>query len=997
MTSPPTDPLLQRLQAALGQSFVLERELGGGGMSRVFVARETAVGRTVVIKVLPPDLASELTAERFRREIQLAASLNHPHIVPLLGAGEAAGSLYFTMPFIEGEGLRGRVAREGRLPIPDAVRIVRDVAAALAYAHERGVVHRDIKPDNVLLQGQYALVTDFGVAKALAAASGGSLINQGATSGGLTMMGFALGTPAYMAPEQVAADPNVDHRADIYSLGAMAYELLAGGPPFAHHTPQQMLAAHIAERPKPLAEQRPDVPAEIADVVMRALEKDPAARWQTAGEMHDALSGTAITDGSMRVLSSGTLPARPKKRPARQIAVLAVVGVLGAALAALAGAWVTQKVRRPAGMDENLIAVAPFETRGAGLEVWREGLVDVLSRSLDGAGPLHTVSPSVAIKQWSGRGDRESAAALAKATRARYVLFGTLTESPNDSVRVRASLLDARRNAIIAEPDLMDVAAGIDRLADSLALRVLRDMGRGGAGIRLSSVGSRSLPALKAFLQGEQYYRRAISDSAKRAYEQAVELDSTFALAWRGLATLEIRRGGEGSLPARQAIERALRFKRGLSPRDSIVLTADSLRAAMGRDPTVAEPTVRLLVATLQEALRREPADAELWFELGDAYHHYGHYLNAQPEQALEAFDRAITADSSFFVPYFHATELALQVGQWQKAQRYARIGRALNPTHPAAALFRTVELGTTAAAAQSDDMKALVDSAPMNYVGWGVTLLARWPDSAQTALRLARGMVSDPPPLRTISDSTWLRYSALVALTARGHIREALRNWRDTLPSSLVVDLARYGAVPAESADARAAILRRRNPLRVTWALDWWYQRGDTASLAAAARAAEDTLRGLKPVSASDSAVLRYAAVVRGASLGLLNLARRDSAAALREFLAIPDSLCGGRSCSGLRVSELLAAAGRPDSAARVLDRWLPAMIAQPFEYVPSLLSRARLAERLGDRETAVRHYEYVRAAWSEGDPDARKYAEEATKGLERLTGDRAKGVSVK
>jgi tetratricopeptide (TPR) repeat protein len=460
---------------------------------------------------------------------------------------------------------------------------------------------------------------------------------------------------------------------------------------------------------------------------------------------------------------------------------------------------------------------------------------------------------------------------------------------------------------------------------------------------------------------------------------------------------LEIRRGVESSPQARQAIERALRYKRGLSPRDSIVLTADSLRSAMGRDPTVAEPTVRLLVATLTEAVRRDPADAELWFELGDVWHHYGHYVNATPERALEAFDRAITSDSTFFVPYFHATELALQTGQWEKARRYARLGRTLNPAHPYATMFSVVGLAAQPGAQFSRDLEAVLDTAKLANVGWATTLLARWPDSARTAERLARRILKDPPPRASRVDSVWLGYSALIALTARGHIREGLRSWQDTLPSALVVDLARYGAVPAESADTRAASLLRRNPLRTTVALDWWYQRGDTASLAKAARAAEDTLRLLKPITPADSATLRYATIARGAAMGLLALSRGDSAEALRQFLTMPDSMCGGRSCSGLRVSELLAASGRPEEAARVLDKWLPVMIPQPFEYVPSLLARARLAERLGDRETAVRHYEYVRAAWSEGDPDARKYAEEATKGLERLTGDRAKGVQVK
>ena len=216
--------LPERLQAALGTAYRVEKELGGGGMSRVFVAEETRLARRVVIKVLPPDLALEMRIDRFNREIQLSASLQHPHIVPLLAAGGADDLLYYTMPFVEGEPLRTKLNREGELPVRDAVRILKDVADALAYAHARGVVHRDIKPDNVLLSGHHAVVADFGVAKA---------VSQAKTESGLTSVGVALGTPAYMAPEQAAGDPNIDARADIYAFGAMAYEMLTGRSPFA--------------------------------------------------------------------------------------------------------------------------------------------------------------------------------------------------------------------------------------------------------------------------------------------------------------------------------------------------------------------------------------------------------------------------------------------------------------------------------------------------------------------------------------------------------------------------------------------------------------------------------------------------------------------------------------------------------------------------------------------------------------------------------------------
>src|SRR5213075_3174855 len=239
--------LAQRLQRTLGDGFRVERELGGGGMSRVFLVEDVQLDRRIVVKVLPPELSASLSVERFRREIQLAAKLQHPHVVPLLTAAANEDLLYFAMPYIEGESLRARLAREHELPIHDSLRILRDVTDALAYAHAHGIVHRDIKRDNVLVSGHHALVTDFGVSKALANSAGGSSI---------TSVGIALGTPAYMSPEQAAADPAVDHRADIYSFGVLAYELLTGQPPFAGRTPQNLLAAHVTEAPEAITRRR---------------------------------------------------------------------------------------------------------------------------------------------------------------------------------------------------------------------------------------------------------------------------------------------------------------------------------------------------------------------------------------------------------------------------------------------------------------------------------------------------------------------------------------------------------------------------------------------------------------------------------------------------------------------------------------------------------------------------------------------------------------------
>ncbi|MGI9079134.1 MAG: protein kinase domain-containing protein [Gemmatimonadaceae bacterium] len=323
-----TTDLRDQLQSTLGHAYQLERELGGGGMSRVFVATETALGRKVVVKVLPPELTEGMSVERFKREIALAAGLQHPHIVPVHAAGETNGLPYYTMPFVDGHSLRGRLARGGPLGLTEAIGILRDVAKALAYAHEHGVVHRDIKPDNVLLTGGSAVVTDFGVAKALSASK------TSAPGGTLTQVGTSLGTPAYMAPEQAAADPDTDHRADIYAYGVMAYEMLVGHPPFHGRTPQKLLAAQMGERPQPVEEVRADAPPLLAQLVMKCLEKDADNRPQSAADLVRVLE--TITSG-------GGHPAMPA-------ILLGGRRKLGTVLAAYAAAFVAVTILARAAM-----------------------------------------------------------------------------------------------------------------------------------------------------------------------------------------------------------------------------------------------------------------------------------------------------------------------------------------------------------------------------------------------------------------------------------------------------------------------------------------------------------------------------------------------------------------------------------------------------------------------------------------------------------------------
>ena len=305
------------LSAALADRYRLLHEVGGGGWATVYLAQDLKHGRDVAIKVLRPEFAASLAAERFLREIATVARLQHPHIVPLLDSGKAADFLYFVMPFVEGDTLRDRLVRSGRLPIADVIRILADVADAVAHAHERGVVHRDLKPENILLSGRHALVSDFGVARAARLAAEGE---QPLT------VGVALGTPAYMSPEQAVASPDVDHRADIYAIGVLGYELIAGRAPFTAPTPQEVLTMHVAVRPEPLESHQPDIPPELSRVIMRCLEKRPEERWHSASELVAVLEPLATPSGG--ITPTGIAPTQPPTR--RWWRVAALVAALGA-------------------------------------------------------------------------------------------------------------------------------------------------------------------------------------------------------------------------------------------------------------------------------------------------------------------------------------------------------------------------------------------------------------------------------------------------------------------------------------------------------------------------------------------------------------------------------------------------------------------------------------------------------------------------------------------
>jgi len=514
------------LERTLGDLYVFERELQGGAMSRVFVAMDRQLGREVVMKVLPPEVAAELSADRFRREIQLAAKLQHPHIVPLLSSGEVNGTPYFTMPFVEGESLRAHLARVGELPIPEAVRILREVASALSYAHKHGVVHRDMKPDNVMLTDEFALVTDFGVAKALSASTKPSEAQT------LTGLGISLGTPAYMAPEQATADPSLDHRADIYAFGVMAYEMLTGTLPFAGRSLQATLAAHAIEKPEPIERRRPGIPHALAALIMRCLEKRPADRPQNAGDVLHELETVPVAVAS------------PPKVPGGRPLIFAVT----IAVVALAAIIVFQGRRRNSAAGDQAagqllsVAVLPLANVGGDAqdEYFSEGMTDELANALSKLPGLRVASRTSAYA-FKGKKDID-VGEIGRKLHVQAILEGVVRRS-GDRLRVGAQLTNVSDGLAIwsdtYERRTSDVFAVQDDIARSIADALKLKLGAKAMELSSSSHGTESLEAYDSYLRGRYLWNRRGAANLRKAltyFEESIAKDSGFARAYAGLA-----------------------------------------------------------------------------------------------------------------------------------------------------------------------------------------------------------------------------------------------------------------------------------------------------------------------------------------------------------------------------------------------------------------------------------------------------------------------------
>ena len=1015
-------------------------------MSRVFLAEEVRLGRQVVIKLLPPEMGAAVNVERFEREIQLAARLQHPHIVPLLTAGASGDLLYYVMPFISGESLRLKLAREGELPILEAVRVLREVVDALAYAHRNGVVHRDIKPDNILLSEGHAVITDFGVAKAVSASSGGS---------SLTSLGVALGTPAYMAPEQAAADPHVDHRADIYAVGALAYEMLAGRPPFTAPTAQALLAAQITQAPEPLVQHRRTVPPALNNVVMRCLEKRAADRWQSAAEMIPQLDAMSTpSSGTMpvtaqHVISTGTEQAIRRGNPLRvaalfAVASVAVIGVvwqlvhrLGLPDWVLYGAVALLVIGLPVmlvtGWHERQRAVArttgmyvPAQTNGISRWLtWRKAIMGgglafgglalvagaYTAMRLLGIGPVGTLVASGVLK------DREP------------VVLADFENRSADST-LGPSLTEAFRVDLSQSPTV--------RVLDASAIAdALRRMERGGL----------AFPATLARELAEREGIKAVVTGQIDPVGKGYVLSASLVSAGDGKVLTAVRETAQSEdelLGAIDRLSKKLRERVGeslVSIRENAPLqqvTTGSLVALKKYTEALRleeEDQAEAAIPLLQEAVAIDTGFAMAYRKLAVIYGNLGGNEAGQVAAATRAFshrDRLPELEGDLTAGYYH------QFADYDPAKSAAAYRAAL--------------------AIDPDNLVALNNLA--------VTLQERreWVEAESLAVRASR-----------LGRGASFFENALQAQVAQGHFEDAaktLTRFAEKAPSSptLLDQRARLALAQGDYAAGTRLLLQLRAAQRAS--LGWQVRTNNFLALASRVTGkVGDTQRYLQELMAAsegrgdpggyltgaaqlalleadfrarpDSGIAILAAalakhpldsmpaldrpywvlVMTYAKLGRPEVARRLSRAA---ETSVPEAIRRGEpgywfaagalaeaekrpddartayrtwyeragpctACGLFDLARLADAAGRPDSAIALYDRAiavpsLRGLLLNAFQLPPALKRSGELYEAKGDRNKAAERYRRFVELWKDADPELQPGVREVRARLARL-----------
>ena len=977
--TPLSDAILARLRNSLQDRYRVERELGEGGAATVYLARDLRHDRPVAIKVFRPELAETLGVDRFTREIRTAANLQHPHILSVHDSGAADGLLYYVMPFVEGESVRARLQREGALPIADAVRILREVADALAFAHSHGVVHRDIKPDNVLMSGKHALVADFGVAKAISEASGRNEV---------TTMGVALGTPAYMAPEQAAADPHLDHRVDVYALGVLGYELLVGEPPFVRRSPQQVIAAHLSEAAPAVSQRRQSTPPALDALIARCLAKQPSDRFQSAEEVVSELERLATPTGMAPATGVTTPPVTLPSRRNR----MAVVGVAAAAVIAVA-AWAVLRPKTESALDPNAVVVLPFEfSASPELSYLREGVVNLLESSLTGEGGPRAVASQTTIAHWKRAGGadhgltEDEARGIARALGAGQVLRGSIVGTPGNVI-LNATL-------VATEGGRPDVQATVNGPADSIAslgarlTSQLLSLRVGEGAERLASLASVPPPALRAYLEGQELFRTGKYGEALRAYERALSIDSTFALAalahafatsWNPTTT------GTG----RGAV--AFRHRDKLAPRDLILLEMWTPQSFAGRPVTGRER-----IEVRERLAPRIPDRPEAWYLIGDAYFHYGatygYDFRESLRRAESAFRRALELDPNIEYIRRHIIDIA-QFSD-NANERVPALIDSLNMDAPDYQLVAAIMKGDSAR------VKRLIANfpslSPLDLLSASfVTAYLGLPDVGDSAAHLALAR-----PVTTVERRNGLRLRRTGLLhegrpIAAARMTEELERLTEgVMGDALLLDVL-YGAVFADGdtvSGARVAqrFMDRMNsgarnaPDVAAWATGLWASyRTDSATLTKAITALDalalvsDTT-GLAERSAMHANVLRL--VMPNAGPNRQVLERVDTA--LSQGPAINTD---SRAAMNLIVARAFERLGDPRRALRAAMRASPGDIFYSMR-PPAMLDQARLSLASGDTTLAITIYRSYLMNRRAAEPAQKKADEAIQKKLDEL-----------
>jgi serine/threonine-protein kinase len=971
--------ILQRLTAALGDRYALEREIGAGGMATVYLARDLRHGRPVAIKVVRPELSGAEGIARFLREIELAARLQHPHILPVFDSGAIddgsdGRTPYFVMPFVQGETLRARLGRERQLPLEDAITLATEVADALAYAHANGVIHRDIKPENILLSGGHAVVADFGVAKALATGQRPETPQPSGDPSALTQVGFAIGTPNYMAPEQATGRDEVDARADQYSLGGVLYEMLAGAPPFAGGTAQSVIARNMTSPRPHVGKVRREVPDPLEDVVIRALAIDPADRFP-----------------DMAALAAALRQSRESVRPRRKTLVAVIAAAAVAAGAAGAVAWLATRPRAVAVTAEaERIAVLPFSASGPGVEVLGEGMVDLLTTNLQGVGGIQTVDPRLVLKRWGRKdpdeGGVQEALDLGRELDAGSVVTGSAV-SAGGRVRLAADLYAVTSGDRLGRAQVDGPADSILPLVDRLSVALLRDVWRSREplpSLDLGSLTTDSIAALRAYLQGERYYRRFALDSALAQYTRAVEVDSTFALAHLRRALVFGWTGGYGSPASVQAAEAVFRYAKRLPPRSLRLL--EGYRAFQeGADRAI---------DSMRAYVDDYPVDLEGWYLYGEALYHLVEVEPASPDTIIAAFDRVIAGDSTSTPAVVHPIEIAMDYRDSARFDRYLRVFARTAPRDRVTA--HRVGAGLVWGPPPSDrDLRVAMATVPHIAPHAVVAAYRGETATSDSVLALRRRLFAALP-----SGSPVHRLEPVdrgFMLLGFGRLREAqalVDTVADISPGAAAGLLGwpvALGLVPSSSGGARVDSLLARDKAEVESPQMAAYVDVIRAvierRIKEAVKRATEAIRA--PAATADST--RSRGMLR-AALGWARLVEGDTAAGIAD-LRTGLSVTGGPqsgATSVLRLQFALALSADPRTRAEGISHLRYGFNGTAVHLLPlASLALGRTYEVAGKADSAAIAYSRFLRLWDKADPEVQGRVSEAREALARLTAE--------